>query len=257
MTAPDLAIPTEHGRFYRHPGSGAQVPSITNIINMKSKPLFKAGLRKAADFAADNREMLAGIDRESAYRLVADPPNKPDEPAGIGDIVHAWAEADIRSRMSDGLPATTPADFAMAPRSAKWMWERWGPEFIEVHKPEFTGAEFTVWSEKYGYAGTADFSAMMYGAHSLVDIKTGKRPYPEVAMQLAAIQNADFMLAPDGTESPIPRYDRYGVLHMRPRSCRLHPVYEIEAAFEGFLHLKGIFDWNIHYAPRSIGFVAK
>jgi|SRR5579859_4757891 len=252
MTNPILAFPTEHGRFYQRPGAeGAPVPSITNIINMKSKPLFRAGLKKAASYAAENRERLAALTEDEVFKLVSNPPQKDDEPAAIGDLVHKWIEGFI-----NGNPPAIE-EVRASPHTARWMFERFVSDFHNPRQPQYTATEFTVWSNRYGYAGTADFSAMLYGHHTLVDTKTGKAAYPEVAMQLAAIANADFVLAPDGTESRVPEYTRYAVLHVRPRSAKLHPVYNIEAAFECFLALKHVFDWNINYAPRSIGYAPK
>lgn len=250
MTAPELAIPTQNGRFYVHPGNQAAVPSITNIIGMKSKPLFRAGLKKAARYASNNLPMLSMLDAESAYKLIADPPDEDNEPSAIGDLVHKWIEEFIVS----GGQGPPKADVEAAPNTARWMFEHFVSDFHIPRQPQYTGTEFTVWSNRYGYAGTADFSAMLYGHHTLVDTKTGKQPYPEVAMQLAAIANADFVLAPDGTESRVPEYARYAVLHVRPRSAKLHPVFNIEEAFKAFLGLKAVFDWNINYAPRSIGY---
>jgi hypothetical protein len=246
MTDPANAVQTIHGRFYIHPGTRAEVPSITNIINMKSKPLFKAGLNRAAKHAAKIRATLAGLDEESAYTLVSNPPREPDDPAEIGNLVHAWAERFIKA----GL-APAGEEWQNAPQTAKWMWETW-LKFVEHYKPEFTDSEFTVWSDEHGYAGTADFSAYLGKAHVLVDIKTGKAAYPEVAMQLAAIANADFILGDDGTETSNPHYGKYAVLHLRPRGARLHPVGNIEPAFRAFLGLKAVFDWNIGFAPKSI-----
>ena len=39
MTAPILAQPTEHGRYYFHPTKQTAVPSITNILGMKFVPV--------------------------------------------------------------------------------------------------------------------------------------------------------------------------------------------------------------------------
>lgn len=247
VTDPALAKPTEWGRFYVHPGSRAEVPSITNIIGMKFKPLFRAGLKKAAGYAAENRERLAALTEDEVFKLVSNPPNKDDEPSAIGDLVHKWCEEYIVSG-GIGPPAE---DVRAAHNTARWMYETW-LKFVERYKPQFTGSEFTVWSNRYGYAGTGDFSAYINGRHVLVDIKTGKAAYAEVAMQLAAIARADFVLTPDGTESPVPQYDAYAVLHLRPRGARLHPVVNIEEAFQAFLGLKQVFDWNVRYAPYSV-----
>lgn len=251
MTAPELARPTEHGRFYFHPGSQASVPSITNIIGMKSKPLFRAGLKKAARYASANRGALAGLTEDEVFKLVSNPPDEENGPSAIGDLVHKWIEEFIVS----GGQGPPRGDVEAAPNTARWMFERFISDFHTPRQPRYTDAEFTVWSNKYGYAGTADFSAMLWGHHTLVDTKTGKATYPEVAMQLAAIAHADVVLAPDGTESRVPEYTRFGVLHVRPRSAKLHPVFNIEEAFQAFLGLKAVFDWNINYAPRSIGYL--
>jgi hypothetical protein len=255
MTNPVLAKPTAYGRFYVNPRSQAEVPSITNIIGMKFKPLFKAGMKKAANYAADNRTTLATLDRDAVYTLVSNPPDKPDEPSAVGTLVHGWIERYIKAKLGGGMPslAVPQEEINAAPNTARWMFERF-LAFDARHTPEYVASEFTVWSNQYGYAGTADFSMNLWGAHILVDAKTGKQPYPEVAMQLAAIAKADFVLSADGTESRLPEYDRYAVLHIRPRSFTLHPVFKIEEAFESFLALKRVFDWNVHHAPASIGY---
>ena len=224
MTAPALARDTGNGRYYFHPGrSNDSRPSITNIINKKYKPLFVAGMKAAAEYAAESKDRLGALTTDEVFQLVSHPPRKDDSPAQIGDIVHGWIEADIK-----GEPKTLADD--TAPQSARWMWQQW-LKFKDYYKPEFTGSEFTVWSDGLGYAGTADFSCRINGMHILVDTKTGKRLYPEVAMQLAAIQYADFILEPDGSERALPQYDGYAGLHLRPRSATLYPVLKIPEAF--------------------------
>lgn len=52
--------------------------------------------------------------------------------------------------------------------------------------------EKTVFSEKYGYAGTLDLLVRINGNKetTLVDVKTGKDIYPESALQVSAYRNA-------------------------------------------------------------------
>lgn len=257
MTAPPLAFDTEHGRYYKRPGTHAQVPSITNILNMKAKPLFRAGMKEAARYAAENRATLATLDQEQAYTLCANPPRREDSPSAIGDIVHNWIDRYIKGNG----PNPTDDDVRQAPQTAKWTYERF-LRFVTHYRNkfpdfEFIDSEFTVWSDKYGYAGTADGSLRMNGRHILADWKTGNAVYPEVAMQLAAISHADVVVGPDGTERPLGKYDGYAALHLRPRSFALHPIDHVEEAFLGFLGLKQVFDWNVQYAHKSVVFAPK
>lgn len=244
MTAPVLSVPTEHGRYYRRPGSEASVPSITNIINKKYKPLFSAGMKEAARYAAEIRDKLGALDEEQAFQLVSHPPRRDDSPSAIGDIVHGWIERYVRGE---------PVGEELGNQTAIWMYGRF-LAFVKHYNPQFTDTEFTVWSNRYGYAGTADLSFKLGETHILADTKTGKAVYPEAAMQLAALANADVILSADGSEKPVPKYDRFAVLHLRPRSFTLHPVDNLDAAFQCFLHLKSVFDWDIEYGPKSIGF---
>ena len=250
MTNPALARDTGNGRYYFHPGrDNSSRPSITNIMGKKYKPLFAAGMREAANYAAESKDRLGALTTDEVFQLVSHPPRKDDSPAKIGDLVHSWIESDIK-----GEPKTLADD--TAPQTARWMWQNW-LKFKDYYKPEFTATEFTVWSDTHGYAGTADLGMRINGMHVLADTKTGKRAYPEVAMQLAAIQYADFILEPDGRERPVPEYDGYAVLHLRPRSATLHPVYKIPEAFQAFLALKAVFDWDVQHADSTIGFAPK
>jgi hypothetical protein len=139
------------------------------------------------------------------------------------------------------------------------MWRQIvGPKgFVETYKPSWSLSEFTVWSDAHNYAGTADLAAYIGNALVLIDHKTGKNAYPDTALQLAALANADFILSPDGTEMPLPKFDRCGILHIRPRSCRLIPVDHIEEAFSAFLGLKACFDWQVAYQDETLKYAPK
>ena len=40
------------------------------------------------------------------------------------------------------------------------MWRQFGG-FLDKYKPQWVDSEFTVWSETHGYAGTADWAALL------------------------------------------------------------------------------------------------
>lgn len=255
MTDPALSITTQNGRYYVHPGRRTEAPSITNITGKKEKPGLKYwAAREAATYAAENLGKLQSLTRDEVVQLVKMAPFRRTEssPSAIGDIVHNWIDAHIK-----GVPAdVTAAEVATAPKTARDMWRQF-TGFVERYQPEFRMSEFTVWSDTYGYAGTADWCADLSGTLVLADTKTGKQVYPDTGMQLAALAKADYILDPDGTERPLPSFDRFAVLHLRPTYARLIPVTKIDECFEQFLGLKRVFDFDVAHADTVMGYSPK
>ena len=79
----------------------------------------------------------------------------------------------------------------------------------------------------------------MGGAVWLLDVKTSSGVYGSTALQLTAYGNAEFYLAEDGTEQPLPAIERYGVLHVTEYGTTLHylPTSANDAAWKDFLHV--------------------
>jgi hypothetical protein len=121
--------------------------------------------------------------------------------------------------------------------------------FLFESRPRFVESEFTVWSHKYGYAGTGDFIAEIDGKIILGDMKTGKSLYPEVGLQVAALAHADCIIREDGVEVEIPGIDGLAALHVRPRGWKLVPVKHDEDNFLAFLSALDIYQWVNHIAP--------
>jgi hypothetical protein len=259
MTDPTLAFnhPQGHGRFYRHPAGRFQaVPSITNVMKRQNKPAINgSNVRKAAEFAVDNRDRLVQLTRDEQVKIIKGSVYEKSEASVIGDIVHDWIDRYVKAQLGLGDNPPTPDEVNQAHNSARWTWESF-VKFLLKFKDRglrFTNSEFTVWSNKHGYAGTGDLSMMINGAHILADTKTGKSTYPETGMQLAALANADVMFDAEGHEVPVPHYDRFAVLHLRPRSFSLVPYDNIPAAWDTFLALKRVFDWELTYATQTVG----
>lgn len=268
MTAPKLAESTDKGRFYRHPGRNGESmnPSITNIKDMKAIPLAGWASRKCGEYVADHIGALSALSPEEIKDLVRGAPwraepGKPNE-AGIGDIVHDWIDQYVKT----GTIPNTEIYYDRegrehpAPITAKRMWRQFGG-IVERYNPEFIESEFTVWSDRYGYAGTADLAAYI-GAQrwtTLIDNKTGKTPYSDMAMQLGALAFADFILDEDGTERPIPEFDHFAILHIRPMSATLVPIPKeaIDAWFKAFLGLKVVFDTVHEWSDKTLLYAPK
>jgi hypothetical protein len=76
-------------------------------------------------------------------------------------------------------------------------------------------------------------------------------------MQLGALANADFIIEPDGTEKPLPAFDAFAVLHLRPRFSRLIPVEHTDEWFKAFLGLKAVFDCVLSYEDSTLAYAPK
>ena len=253
MTDPALAFKDEQGRgrYYRRPSTQAAVPSITNIMKQQNKPAINGSMvKKAAEYAVENRDRLAALTPAEQITLIKGSQYIKSEASRIGDVVHDWVDRFVK-----GQPPSHE-EVKAAGQTEQWMFDRFR-RFNEYYKPQYTASEFTVWSDRYGYAGSGDLSFNIGGKHVLADTKTGTGIYPETAMQLAALANADIVLYPDGREEPLPKFDAYAILHIRPRSYTLAPVYKIEEAFETFLALKRVFDWTYGHANETIGYAPK
>jgi hypothetical protein len=215
MTIPTLATTGTGGhRVYRW--QGREFPNVTAILDGGvPKPLLPRWAAKvAAEYAIAHLDHLRRLPRGQAIREVKQAPfTKRDDAAEVGDQIHAAVEAQALGRPRPPLPEAAGGFLAGFDR------------FLADHTPVFLAAEQTVYSRRYGYAGTFDAIATLPG-HGvvLVDVKTGNRIYPEVCLQLAAYAAADFIGRPDGTEQPLLAIEAGAVLHLRPGGYQLLPV---------------------------------
>src|SRR6266849_914879 len=224
MPAPDLSIQTEHGRMYVHPHDGRRAPSITNVINMKSKPgIAYWGYKKCGEFVANNLDTIVGLarkDKAAVVDVVKGAPNRSTAESGNrGDLIHLWIEDRIRT---EGQSPTNEEVMDTDDQSARAMWK----QFLGIearYNPEWLYSETTVWSDKWEYAGTLDWVARIAGKVTLGDTKTGNNVYPEVGMQVGAAANTDYAINDNGEPFQLPPLERFAVLHIRPRYARLHP----------------------------------
>lgn len=261
MTAPKLARyarkgepgydPGSPSRVYEHPVSKRAVPSVTSVIGMLDKPGLRFWYRnQVAEYGATMVEAASGmepaeIDRDAIVKELKTAPFD-NSAAKTGDVIHDAIDQFIKD---DHGPSQETYDSWTV--TEKRMWESFS-RFADSYRPEWLDSEFTVWSDKYGYAGTADWLARIGRWTVLGDNKTGKQTYPEVGLQLAALANADVILSPDGTESPMPKIDRLAVLHIRPTFAQLKPVNG-RGCFETFLALRKVKEWKDNAANGVVG----
>lgn len=214
-------------------------PSITNILSVMDEgflPEYYAKL--VAEHAVQNfgsiRFMAEKFGVQTAVNALKAIPSRPNPAAAIGDEVHAAI---------DVLHTTDVITTEFATTTARQMFAQYR-HFVSEERPVILASEFTVWSYDHGYAGTGDLLWAWRDCVWVIDTKTGTRCYPKVGMQCAALANGDVILDDQGNEHPVPRAGKLGVLHIRPRSCKLYELQHVDEAFQAFLGLKACFDWR-------------
>lgn len=229
MTNPRNATTTSRGRTYKW--SDETFDSVTTIISGGvPKPALKAwGEKMVATTAVDKKAVWDSMTKEEAVDWLKRAPfRETDKAATKGSDIHEWAEAHVL-----GQPVADPRD-EIADTCAQFR------QFITDWSPTFEASEVTVYNREHGYAGTLDTLVRLDGQLYLMDYKTGKGVYGEVALQLAAYRHAEFMGLPDGTEEPMPKVDGCAVLHLRPKGYEVIPVRAGDAEFRSFLYAREV-----------------
>jgi hypothetical protein len=259
-----MAIKTTEGkgpRFYFDTDNPAvKLPGVTSIVGMLPKPFLTFWAAKmAAELAVDSiefiQQMLDRGGRAGAVQYVSGASRRyTKERSDIGSEAHDLFERMIRGERVGYVSRD------MDP------YKRHFGEFLDAVQPELVRAEDVAWSDTHQYAGSFDGILRIRldengkpdpaGEPALViaDWKTGKNTYPDVALQMSAYAHADKVIAPDGTEEPMPDFDGAVVLHITPDVCAFKPVRIDKAdVFAQFLHLRETFEWDRRVSKTVLG----
>jgi hypothetical protein len=249
MTTPKVSTVKKGGsRFYVHPTSRLQVPGVTSVVGMLPKDFLKFWAAKmTAEAAVDNIgavvQMAVNGDRDGAVDYLKRAHMRSvGKSADIGTDVH-----DLVERISRGETV------ARVHPDLQVFVDHFN-EYMADFQPEYLHLEETVWSEKYGYAGSFDAIAKIHGETIIIDNKTTKSGvHGEVAIQMAAYANADYIIDADGEQKPIPKLDGAAVLHLRPEGWQLVPVSITDEVFEVFLSLMKVHKWDKDLSKGVLG----
>jgi len=245
MPNPRNATTTNRGRTYRW--RDEQFDSVTTIIGGGvPKPALKAwGEKLVAQTAVEKRRIWSDMSADEAVDWLKRAPFRETDRAAVqGTDVHDWCEKHVLG----GLPVVVED----APPAQQGYLKAF-LSFLTEHHPEYEMTEATVYNRHWGYAGTLDFLARIDGRFVLGDYKTGKGVYGEVAMQLAAYRNAEFIGMPNGDEVPMPDVDECMVLHLMPTGYELLPVTAGDSEFRYFLYAKQVRDFVETHSRAVIG----
>lgn len=187
-----IETPEKSAHWYRSDGSSAHdadlrkarkenlLPSVTSILQVKSKPGLDAWKRQEAILAALTLPKNPGESAQDfAQRVAIDMDRTGSEAANIGTSIHDFAEKIVNGEN----PKPVLGYEEVCEKLACWISESLGEGV----------AEESMVSQVYGYAGRKDFSGMILGGYGILDFKTqgikpGNKPnfYPEWCYQLAA-----------------------------------------------------------------------
>jgi hypothetical protein len=238
-----------------------EVISVTSAIGGGMPKPFLVGwaAKVTAEKAIDDHDIIAamlakGQERDAINHVKGARWGDAGTKADRGTIVHGALEAYLA-----GKPAT-PENIEAQLREARVPLAMWKStagmiaavmEFLVDEEPEVYWSESTVYSRAHGYAGTADLLCRMRVGGTLknvvLDVKTSKSIYDEVALQLCAYARADFVGQDDGTEAPLsPNGEpfEHGVV-VRPKADGKYEkaVFtlddDVEALFLACLHIAG------------------
>lgn len=261
MPPPVRTVHRGGSRFYVHPTDrNVAHPGVTSILGMGPKPFLpRWSAKMTAELAVDSLPFVAEMaerDRQGAIDYLKGAAFRyTKNRANLGSEAHDLFEREIRGeRVGHVRDDLTP-------------YLRHFREFLECVNPEIVRAEEIAWSDTHEYAGSFDVLMIVWvdslgritpdrsGTPRLVmgDWKTSRDTYPEVAMQLAAYANADFVITADGIREPMPLVDGGAVLHVTDKSWAFKPVDIGPDVFAHFLHLRATFDWDRHVSRNVIG----
>ncbi len=210
--------------------NGAKVPGVTTILSkgLPKPALVNWAARTAAEYAVDNWDTLADLPVSERLGMIKDAPNATKNAAALrGTKLHDAAERLIADDTVDVEPEQVPLVENYARFLSDWDVQ---PECVES----------AVYSVTHGYAGTLDLIATLAdGRRWLLDIKTSKGVYGDMALQLAAYRYAEFLHDEDteGADLAMPQVEAVGIIHVRADGYDLVPLTAGPAEFRSFLYI--------------------
>lgn len=219
---------------------GERFWSVTTILSggVPKPALLPWGIKMVAEGAVEAAQSGALLpmveqDADAAVQFLKGLPYaKRDRAANLGTEIHEAIEI-----LTQGMP------WPDWPLPIRPHMDRFR-EFVDAYRPEWIASEASVYSRSQAYAGTLDAIVRIGDRILLLDVKTGKAIYPEVALQLAAYRHAEFIGTPDGEEQPMPAVDGCVALHLTDQRADLIEVRSDEQVLNAFLYAREVFRWQ-------------
>ena len=171
--------------------NGKEVVGVTTVLRtvIAKEALVNWAVKMTANYILENWKPDRKFTLEEIGKIVENAKKQhrlEKEKAGtLGSDVHEWIKNYIKAKITKlPIPPLPENKDYLIPINAFLKWEREGNII-------FKESERVVYSKKYGYAGTLDFTALVNNNLMLGDIKTSNYIYPEsYFLQLAAYRYA-------------------------------------------------------------------
>lgn len=234
-----------HGTGHSYTLYGKPVPGVTTILNVLDKPaLVGWAARMSADYAIDHWNTLSEQPLSKRHEAILNARfEKNREATTKGTQIHDMAER----LLTTGDAGNVPPNLYTQVKAVADFLDEWEIETIHAEAPIANTTRM--------YAGTCDSIAYSPKLGTiLLDWKTGKGIYPEMALQLAAYAKCDILLTqktvigPRGgkhtewEEVEFPEIDSCYIAHVHVDSVEMHPISFAMDLFEVFQHLLDIYN---------------
>lgn len=227
MTAAARLVRRNYGRGHGYKLDGEKIVGVTTALGVLAKPaLVNWASEQAAKRAVDEWDQLAQMPvSERLERIRYGARDISGAAALRGNQIH-----ELGQKLAEGVEVDVPPEHVGPVEAyAKWL-DRWDVTTLAAETP--------LGSATHRYGGTADLWGHVgkTGEHALLDIKTGKGIYQEVAWQLAAYRYSELCLI-DGLEVTTPEVEAVYVAHVLPDDVRMIPVEAGPQTFRAFLYI--------------------
>ena len=227
LKAPFIRRNYGRGHGYKD-ANGIKVPGVTTLLSkgLPKPALVNWAARTAAEYAVDNWDALTQSPISERLDQIRNAPNSSKNAAALrGTKLHDAAQQLQEQGTVDVDPEQLPLVEAYLKFCRDW----------ELHA-EYV--ESAVYSVTHGYAGTLDLIATLRdGKRWLLDLKTSKGVYGDMALQQAAYRFSEYLAIDDGEHIPMPQVDAVGIVHVRADGADLVPLTAGRAEFRAFLYV--------------------
>lgn len=267
-------------RYYTVPGVDHPLPSVTSVLKVAWPKTWLGayaakhvaleaveGVRAFGEDALEEWEVRAREEHEAtvthqtrhkrtcpfvatpeAY-LKAAPWKRRDKAADFGTIAHELLEAWAKDR-----PAAVPEGHEGHAAALR--------EWFLTYRPRVIASEFQCANVTYGYAGSGDLIAEVYGRTWLIDLKTADPSEGEAQpstghraewrLQLAAYRHAEFLFDGDARVGDMPKVEGCAVLWIPKSNPGGWMFIEVGASAPEFLVFQhGLAVYHYHEANKA------